>query len=357
MKPYELGDPDLDERIRQLAADAVASHGDHHLDQDLIHEMIVTSLKMQRDHAGRGDLKLANSALKEMRYAFMVFSRYRDVRKVTMFGSARTLPHDPNYVLASEFAAHMTDERGWMVVTGAGPGIMEAGNLGAGEDLSFGVNIRLPFEATANPYIHESRLVNFKYFFTRKLMFVKESDAFALFPGGFGTQDETFELLTLMQTGKSDLHPIVLMEAAGTGYWESWLDFITGGLLDQGMIAPTDLALFEQADDPTHAARIICDFYRGYDSQRFVDGDTLILRLTFEPDDDLMQRLNDEFSDIVVSGTIERTPPHDAEIDDEDKLGLHRIQVHFDRRSLGRLRAMIGVINEAAPGETGPAAR
>jgi hypothetical protein len=356
MKPYELGDPDLDERIRQLAADAVSSHGDTHIDQDLIHEMIVTSLKMQRDHAGRADLKLANSALKEMRYAFMVFSRYRGVRKVTMFGSARTPPHDPNYVLASEFAAHMSDERGWMVVTGAGPGIMEAGNLGAGEDLSFGVNIRLPFEAAANPYVHESRLVNFKYFFTRKLMFVKESDAFALFPGGFGTQDETFELLTLMQTGKSDLHPIVLMEAPGTGYWQSWLDFVTGGLLEQGMIAPNDLALFEQAADPSHAARIITDFYRGYDSQRFV-GDTLVLRLTYEPGDELIQRLNDEFTDMVVSGTIERTGPHPAEVEDEDKLDLHRIQVHFDRRSLGRLRAMIDTINEAAPEEPAPEGR
>ena len=356
MRPYEIGDPALDERIRQLAADAVAGHPHDHLDQDLIREMIVTTLKMQRDHAGRGDLKLANSALKEMRYAFMVFSRYRGIRKVTMFGSARTPPHDPNYVLASEFAAHMTDRRGWMVVTGAGPGIMEAGNLGAGEDLSFGVNIRLPFEAAANPYVHESRLVNFKYFFTRKLMFVKESDAFALFPGGFGTQDETFELLTLMQTGKSDLHPIVLMEAPGTGYWEPWIEFVTDALLEQGMIAPTDLALFERAADTQEAADIICGFYRGYDSQRFV-GDDLVLRLTFEPDDALMQRLNDEFSDIVASGKIERTPPRPPEAEDQDKLELPRIQVHFDRRSLGRLRAMIDTINQAAPEEAAPGAR
>ncbi|NNK91508.1 MAG: LOG family protein, partial [Acidimicrobiia bacterium] len=199
--------------------------------------MLVSGLKMLRDDTNRGDLKLTNSALKEMRYSFLIFSKYRGIPKVTMYGSARTPPTDPNYQLAAEFARRMTDEERWMVITGAGPGIMEAGNLGAGQDYGFGVNIRLPFEAEANPYVHESRLINFKYFFTRKLMFVKESDAFVLFPGGFGTQDEAFELLTLIQTGKSDLHPIVLLDAPGTGYWERWLDFVSM-LEGQRMISP-----------------------------------------------------------------------------------------------------------------------
>ena len=199
----------------------------------------MSGIKLLRDDTDRGDLKLVNSALKEMRYSFVVFSKYRDIPKVTMYGSARTTPGSPNYELAGEFARTMTEDRGWMVITGAGPGIMEAGNRGAGSEASFGVNIRLPFEADANAYVHESRLINFKYFFTRKLMFVKESDAFVLFPGGFGTQDETFELLTLIQTGKSDLHPVVLLEADGTGYWERWLDFVAT-LEAQGMIGPDD---------------------------------------------------------------------------------------------------------------------
>jgi uncharacterized protein (TIGR00730 family) len=261
MPPYEIGDADLDGRIRALAADAVANHPHEHGDADLIAEMMVSALKLFRDDADRGDLKLVNAALKEMRYSFLVFSRYRDVRKVTIFGSARTPPGDPNYEMASEFARIMSDERSWMVITGAGPGIMEAGNRGAGIDNSFGVNIRLPFEADANPYIHESRLVNFKYFFTRKLIFMKESHAFALFPGGFGTLDESFELLTLIQTGKSDMHPIVLIEAPGTDYWQGWLDFVGDRLLANRMIAASDLGLIRHATSVPEAVEEICRFY------------------------------------------------------------------------------------------------
>ena len=203
MRAYEIGDAALDEQIRQLVADAAGPNEGRDQGEDLALEMIVTAVKLLRDETDRGDLKLINSALKELRYSFLVFSRYRETPKVTVYGSARTAPENPNYELAAEFANLMADTHQWMVVTGAGPGIMEAGNLGAGTDYGFGVNIRLPFEADPNPYVHESRLINFKYFFTRKLMFVKESDAFVVFPGGFGTQDETFEFLTLIQTGKS----------------------------------------------------------------------------------------------------------------------------------------------------------
>ena len=204
--------------------------------------MIVTALRLLRDRADRADLRLINTAVKEMRYAFMVFSRYRDFRKAAVFGSARTPPSDPNYALAEALAADLAWQRGWMVMTGAGPGIMEAANKGAGER-SFGINIRLPFEDEANPYVPPERLINFKYFFPRKLTFVKESHAFVLFPGGFGTLDETLETLTLMQTGKSDLHPVVLMEAPGTGYWQEWLDFARHTLVAKGMIADDDLGL------------------------------------------------------------------------------------------------------------------
>ncbi len=351
MRSYNLGNPDLDARLRELVADATNEsehHADHDHDEDLIAEMLVSGLKMLRDDTNRADLKLANAALKEMRYSFLVFSRYEGTPKVTIFGSARTPPRDPNYELAASFAREMADRRGWMVITGAGPGIMEAGNLGAGEELGFGVNIRLPFEADANPYVHESRLINFKYFFTRKLMFVKESDGFALFPGGFGTQDETFELLTLIQTGKSDIHPIVLVQAPGTGYWESWLRFV-GDLRDQGMISADDLSLFTLTTDAQDAADQICRFYDNYHSQRIVDG-KLVLRLKHPPSAALLERLNDEFADIVVSGRIEAIKPTASEVRDADAVDLPRLQLHFNRRHFGRLRQLIDTLADDIPG-------
>ena len=357
MRPYTTGDPELDERIRELARDAVAKPpggGSEPDDTDIIAELITSALKLYRDDADRGDLKLVNSAVKEMRYSFLIFRRYRNMPKVTVFGSARTRAEAPNYRLAAEFAAHMSDERRWMVVTGAGPGIMEAANLGAGVDDSFGVNIRLPFEAEPNPYIHESRLINFKYFFTRKLMFMKESNAFALFPGGFGTQDETFELLTLMQTGKTPIAPIVLIEAAGTGYWDGWLEFVTGTLMKQGMIAPDDTSLFMHTHSLEEAADEVCRFYDNYHSQRFVQ-DRLVLRLQHRPTDEQMDVLNERFSDILASGKIERITATEAEIATDDHPDLPRLRLHFDRRSLGRLRQLIDVVNGFAAEEGTPA--
>jgi len=346
MKPYDTGDPELDARIRQLAEDAIASHSPSHQHDgtDIVSELMSSALKLHRDDADRGDLKLVNSAVKEMRYSFLVFRPFRGTKKVTVFGSARTSPDAPNYRLAAEFAAHMSDERGWMVVTGAGPGIMEAANFGAGSEDSFGVNIRLPFEAEANPYIHESRLINFKYFFTRKLMFMKESDAFALFPGGFGTQDETFELLTLMQTGKTPLAPIVLLEAPGSNYWDGWIEFVTGTLQDQGMINENDLSLFSHVHSIEEASQEISGFYANYHSQRFV-GDRLILRLNHEPTDDQLESLNQGYSDLLASGSIERIEATDAEVSSDDHPDLPRLRLHFDRRSLGRLRQMIDTLN------------
>jgi hypothetical protein len=353
MRRYDLGDPELDQRIRSLALDAAANHGQQIEDADLITEMIVTILKMQRDQTGRADLKLVNSALKELRYSFVVFGQHRSIHKLSVFGSARTPVDDPNYRLATELSRHMTDEQGWMVITGAGPGTMEAANLGAGGEGSFGVNIRLPFEAEANRYVNDARLVNFKYFFTRKLMFVKESHAFAMFPGGFGTLDETFEVLTLAQTGKSPLHPIVLIEAPGTGYWEGWIEFVSSTLVGQGMIQGDDLNLFKFVTDVDAAAAEICTFYRNYQSQRYV-GDDLILRMLRAPGPEMVASLNDEFADIVASGRIESIPPTDAERSDGDGLGLGRIRLRFDRRNHGRLRLLVNRLNEIDPGGTTP---
>ncbi len=343
MRAYRIGDAEIDDRISALVSDVAASRPDYEHDEELIREMIVTALKLIRDDADRGDVKLMNAALKEMRYSFAIFQKYRDVPKVTMYGSARTPSEDPNYQAAAEFASRMVDQHRWMVVTGAGPGIMEAGNLGAGSDDSFGVNIRLPFESDANPYVHESRLINYKYFFTRKLAFVKESHAFVLFPGGFGTQDETFELLTLIQTGKSDIHPIAMLEAPGTGYWNDWQRFVDT-LVEQGLIAPDDLNLYRITEDVDVAINEILDFYASYHSQRFVDGD-LILRLKNEPSDELVKSLNEDFSDILTHGDIRTISATAPEIATDDNVDLARLRLSFDRRQFGRLRLLIDRIN------------
>jgi len=343
-RSYDLGDPALDAKLAELVNAVIDNHsGEHGHDVDLIGEMMVSGLKMLKDDTPRADLKLTNTALKELRYSFLVFEQYRGTPKATIFGSARTVPEDPNYALTAEFAREMADERGWMVITGAGPGIMEAGNLGAGADSGFGVNIRLPFESEPNPYLHESRTINYKYFFTRKLMFVKESDAFVIFPGGFGTQDELFELLTLTQTGKTTLHPIVLMEAEGTGYWDAWQTFVDA-LEAQGMISADDVHLYHRTSSVTDAAAHICDFYANYHSQRFVKG-KLILRVNNEPAADLVEELNDEFSDLLISGKIEAVEATPDEVDTDDALDKFRLRLHFNRRSFGRLRQLVDRLN------------
>jgi uncharacterized protein (TIGR00730 family) len=338
--PYEISDPELNERILRLVADA--ADGDN---QDLIAEMITTVIKLHRDHATRGDLKLINTALKEMRYSNLVFSRHKEP-KVTIFGSARLREDDPNYQLAERFAAEMV-AHGWGVITGAGPGIMEAGSRGAGPDAAYGVSIRLPFETHGNEYIRPERMVNFKYFFTRKLGFVKESHAFAIFPGGWGTLDEAFELLTLIQTGKSDMHPIVLIEAEETGFWGPLIGVVRDVQAKMGLISPDDLALFLHTTSTEEACAHIRHFYSNYHSQRYVNG-KLVLRLRRAPTDDQLAELTEEFRDILVDGVIERVDPSPAEIEEKDVVDLERIALHFDRRRFGRLRRLIDRLNDLA---------
>ncbi len=335
---YDLGNPELDARVRELVA-AVSDNQN----QDLIAELVTTVLKLHRDSASRADLKMMNTALKEMRYSNLVFSRHREP-KVTIYGSARITEVDPNYRVAEDFASRIVT-RGWGVITGAGPGIMEAGTRGAGKENSFGVSIRLPFEAMGNRYLDEARTVNFKYFFTRKLAFVKESHAFAILPGGWGTLDETFELLTLIQTGKSDVHPIVLLEAPHTGYWEPLMGFIEDEQLKRGLISEPDQALFHHTTDPVEACEHIWHFYANYQSQRYAGG-KLILRLMRGPSDEELQVLNREFGDMVVEGEIESAEPTPAEVEDRDALDLDRISFVFDRRQFGRLRQLIDHLND-----------
>ncbi|MCA9073614.1 MAG: TIGR00730 family Rossman fold protein [Planctomycetaceae bacterium] len=315
----------------------------------LIAELKETADKLGRDGATRGDLKILARALKELRYAFRVFTPYRKQRKVTVFGSARMPPDHPAYVQSVEFGRRMAEE-GWYVVTGAGGGIMEGAHVGAGKKMSFGVNIMLPFEQEANYIIEgDEKLVHLKYFFTRKLLFVKEVHAIVLFPGGFGTQDEGFETLTLVQTGKRDLMPIVLVDSPGGSYWKNWKKFIKDNLLADGLISPEDLALFRVTDDIEAAVDEILDFYCIYNSMRYVRG-KLVLRLHAEPDDQLMQRLNDEFSSMLESGKIEKCKTHALEADDNHLKDLPRIAFDFNRRDVGKLRLMVDLINRELGG-------
>jgi uncharacterized protein (TIGR00730 family) len=336
---YNIGDTGIDQQISDLVA--AGSENPH---PELIAEIITTALKLHRDRAGKGDLKMINTALKELRFSSQLFARNRHKPKVTMYGSARLNADSPNYQLAKEFAALMVGE-GWEVITGAGPGIMEAGNEGAGAENSYGVAIRLPFETSANPYIDPNRLVNFKYFFTRKVGFVKESHAFVLFPGGFGTMDEGFELLTLLQTGKSDLHPVVLLDAPGSGYWEGWAKFIDAHLIGTGMVSAEDVALYKITNDPKEAAREVCHFYANYQSQRYVDG-RLVIRMGAAPSAEQCVDLTVEFGDILKSGVIELVDASAAEIADEDSLDAERITLHFDRQHFARLRMLVDRLND-----------
>lgn len=345
-RAYSTGDDLVDERLRELVADLSPA------DAQLVFELMTTALRLAKDPVSRLDRKIANTALKEMRYAFSVFAPYRHVRKVTIFGSSRAKPDDPEYVLAKQFARAIAD-RDWMVVTGAGPGIMEAGHEGAGGDRSFGVNIQLPFEASANPVIAgDPKLINFKYFFTRKLMFIKESDAFVLLPGGFGTLDEAFELLTLIQTGKSDLHPIVMLDVEGATYWKSFDRYLKEELLRPGYISQSDLALFKYTDNIDEAVREIEGFYRVYHSQRYVN-DRLVLRLKMMPVERDLARISEEFADIL-DGPIRPTEPSSGEIRDEDFPELPRIALNFNRIHAGRLRVLVDRLNQLSAGASPP---
>jgi uncharacterized protein (TIGR00730 family) len=312
---------------------------------DLVRDILVTALKLIDDNASRYDLKVINSALKEMRYTAKVFSPYRRTRKVTIFGSARVAPGSPIYRQAEEFARKLA-ERGFMSITGAGGGVMEAGHVGARPENSFGVNIRLPFEQDANPVIAEDpKLISYKYFFTRKLAFIKETDAVACFPGGFGTHDEGNEALTLVQTGKRETIPILMVDAPGGGYWRSWRRFVEETLLGNGMISEQDLHLFLVTDDVDQAVEEIARFYRRYHSQRFIRDEHMV-RVTGEVSDAELAELSQAFADMLVGDrTIRRVPPYPEEELAEDD-GLTRLAMPFNRASYGRLRQLIDRLNE-----------
>jgi uncharacterized protein (TIGR00730 family) len=312
--------------------------------EQLVQQIRETADKLLRDQTNRGDVKLLSTALKELRYAFKVFAPFRLRRKVAIFGSARIQPDHPCYQQAVDFGRKMA-EAGFMVITGAASGIMEAGHVGAGRENSIGLNIMLPFEQEANTIIAgDVKLMQMKYFFTRKLMFVKESDGIALFPGGFGTLDEGFEVLTLMQTGKSHLFPLVMIDRPGGTYWRQWQKLIEDVLLGEGMISPMDLALFKIADSVDEAVAEVVQFYRVYHSMRYVEGD-LVLRLQRALPPALLESIRAEFADIVQRGTFQLTAAPPAEANEVHLADLPRLRFRFDRHSLGRLRMLIDKIN------------
>jgi len=311
---------------------------------ELAAEMAATAQKLVHDQVGVADMKLLNAALKELRYAFRVFAGFRDIRKVSTFGSARTPPEHPAYRQAHEFSRRLAD-LGYMVITGAGGGIMRACQEGSGRERSFGINIRLPFEQAPNEFIHrDPKLVNFKYFFTRKLMFVKEADAIALFPGGFGTHDEGFESLTLLQTGKSKLVPVVFIDAPGGHYWRTWRDYVERHLLLEDLISPADMRLFKVTDDLDEAIAEITGFYRRYHSSRYVRNQ-LVIRLAEPLPPGRLDAINEEFADIVVGDPMVQTSALPEEAGEPEIADLPRLVFQFGRRHFGRLRMLIDALN------------
>jgi len=332
-------DPALRKRVQELISYKGGGHN-----EDLVADIVENALKLLKDVEARGDVRVIQTAVRELRYAYRMFAPHAQVRKVTMFGSARTLPTKAEYLQAVDFARKIASE-GWMVITGAGPGIMQAGHEGAGLERSFGANIRLPWEQSANPIIQDDKkLITFKYFFTRKLTFVRHSDAIVLFPGGFGTMDEGYEALTLMQTGKSRIMPLVLMDREGGAYWRTWDKHIREHLLRNQFISPDDLHLYHVTDSTDEAVRLITRFYRNYHSMRFVH-ELLVIRLKHPPSQFAIDGLNEDFKDLISGEKIHIIEPTPEEREDNQYLELPRIAFGFNRRDYGRLRQLIDVLN------------
>jgi len=331
----------VDKIIDQLMGTADGIHR-----PEYVREMIIAALKAGQEDDQRADLKFMNTTLKEMRFTSKVFGPYRNVRKVTVFGSARTKPDEPVYAMARDFGRVLA-ESGYMVITGGGAGIMQAVNEGAGPEHSFGVNIRLPFEQRVNPVLEGNpRLITYKYFFNRKVAFLKEADAVALFPGGFGTLDEAMETLTLVQTGKRNPMPLVLVDGPGRTYWTNWIKFFEDELHAQGYISDTDFSLFERVNSVDAAVKHINRFYSRYHSMRYVNGH-LVFRMTSVLAPRHIQKLKEMFQDILApAGDIVLSGPLPEEKDETEIAHLPRLVVDFNRRDFGRLRILIDAIND-----------
>lgn len=338
---WRTSEPALREKIEELLQVSGGADGGN---ASLYREILWSLIRMIQGNVDRWDVKITSNALTELENAFARLSRYKRRRKVTIFGSARASSDTPAYRLAHRVAATLAADD-FMIITGAGPGIMQAANEGAGSESSIGLNINLPFEQDPNPVMQGSPgLLEFNFFFTRKLFFVKEADAVILFPGGFGTLDETMELLTLVQTGKSPLIPIILMDAPGGNYWQHWRTFIQESLLEQGYISASDMALFTYAEDPREACDEIERFYSNFHSARWL-GPELRLRLNHGLSDPTMEEINEAFSDICDQKGIRLTGEHVDESDEPELRNLSRLAFNFNHSDYGRLRQLIDVVN------------
>jgi uncharacterized protein (TIGR00730 family) len=343
--PVPCTSQELPDRIADLFAYAPELEGDPRR-RALLESILTTCVALARDGVAIPDLKLIDAALSEMRRALNCFAAYPGVRKVATFGSARSQPADSEYRLARDFAAAAA-KAGYMIITGAGPGVMRACQEGAGRERSFGVNIRLPFENVANEFIRgDGKLVEFKYFFTRKLFFLKESSAIVLFPGGFGTHDECFEALTLVQTGKSRMVPIVFMDVPGGTYWQTWNRYVEDHILAKALIDPEDLSIFRITDRIDDAVEEIDAFYRVYHSARTIRN-RLVVRTRFPISDFDIDTLSSEFADILRGKPIVRREPYEEEHDEPAILSLPRLVLHFDMKRYGRLRQLINRLNQS----------
>lgn len=337
------GDTDFDARVDQLVKDWQGK-----ANPELIGELIIGALRLARQDVSIAELKLLNRACKELRTAWRVFRPYDNRRKIAVYGSARTHPDEPEAKAAATFSRRMVEE-GFMVITGAGDGIMGAAQLGAGRDNSFGLNIKLPFEQSANATIYgDPKLISFNYFFTRKLTFVKESEALALFPGGFGTMDEGFEVLTLVQTGKTAILPIVMVDAPGGDYWKTWEQFLRDHLLRRKLISEEDFALFKITDDIEEAVHEVKNFYRVFHSYRYVK-DRIIFRLQRKLSDRQLAQLNTDFADMVKTGLIMQDTALPEEQDEASIVHLPRLTFTPHKRNYGRFRVFINAINDCDP--------
>jgi len=332
-------DPDIVERLDALIDSVAGAKGT--LEARLVRELMQTALKLIPDGRDTGELKLFTNSVKELRYAHTVFGRFREPHKITIFGSARTPEDHPDFIACVDFGKRMA-EAGWMAITGAGLGIMKAGHVGPGRGASFGVAIRLPFETNANPVIAgDEKLIHFRYFFTRKLMFVSQAEAVALFPGGFGTLDEAFETLTLVQTGKASMMPIVMVEGAGGDYWSTWEHWVNSQLLERGWISGEDPSIYYIAKDPEDAVKHILNFYRVYHSSRYVR-DQYVIRLKKTLAEADIAKLNEEFKMLIKVGEMKMSLPLEGEV---DNLAQPRLVFTHTRSKFGTVRRLIDRIN------------
>jgi uncharacterized protein (TIGR00730 family) len=341
-KTQTTGNPKTDELVRQLVCEWECTKS-----CELVEEMIITALKMGRDQTTTADLKLFNRSLKELRYAARVFAPYRHVQKVVVFGSARTKLTEPEAQAAEEFARRMHEELGFMTITGGGDGIMGAAQRGAGRENSFGLNIRLPFEQRANETIHgDPKLINFNYFFTRKLNFLKETHAVALFPGGFGTMDEGFEVLTLMQTGKAQIIPVVFVDRPGGTYWKTWMRFLEDHLLRRGLISDDDFSLFKMCSSVDEAVAEIAQFYKNYHSYRWV-GQKMVIRVRRRLADKAIELINAAFDDVLNAQQLVQGVALPEELNEPELVEMPRLIFTPKRKNFGRFRKLLDAINAA----------